>query len=266
MKQVLIRDAVAVLFATTAFAAPGLAQEQAAKEPWRTRIGLGAQLVPSFPGADSVSVRPLVSVSRARGDSMFEFEAPDESFGFPVVRQGKFAFGPAIGFDGSRTAKDVGANLPKVGFTVEAGAFAQYSISDSVRVRAELRKGVGGQKGLVSSIGADFVAREGDEWLFSVGPRVTIADRKYQRAYFAVAPEDSAGSGLAAYSAGGGIQSVGAAAGYIRQLSRRWGLYSYAKYDRLIGDAADSPIVMNFGSRDQFSGGLAATYTFGGSR
>jgi len=266
MKQVPIRGAVAVLFTTIAFAAPGLAQEQETKEPRRTRIGLGAQLVPSFPGADSVAVRPLVSVSRARGDSLFKFGAPDESFGFPVVRRGNFAFGPAIGVEGSRTAKDVGANLPKVGFTIEAGAFAQYSISESFRVRAEVRKGLGGHKGLVSNISADFVAREGDKWLFSVGPRATIADRKYQRAYFAVAPEDSLGSGLAAYSARGGIQSAGAAAGYIRQLSSRWGLYSYAKYDWLIGDAADSPIVINFGSRDQFSGGLAATYTFGGSR
>ncbi len=266
MKQFPILGAAAVLFTTIAFAVPGLAQEQEPKEPRRTRIGLGAQLVPSFPGADSGSVRPLVSVSRARGDDLFEFKAPDESFGFSLVRRGNFAFGPAIGFEGSRTAKDVGSNLPKVGFTVEAGAFAQYSISESLRVRAEVRKGLGGHKGLVSSIGADFVAREGDKWVFSVGPRVTIANREYQSAYFSVAPEDSVGSGLAAYSASGGIQSAGAAAGYIRQLSSRWGLYSYAKYDRLVGDAADSPIVITFGSRDQFSGGLAATYTFGGSR
>lgn len=157
----------------------------------------------------------MLSVSRARGDDLFEFKAPDESFGFPLVRRGNFAFGPAIGFEGSRTAKDVGAPLPKVDFTVEAGAFAQYSISESFRVRAEVRKGLGGHKGLVSSIGADFVAREGDTWVFSVGPRVTIANREYQSAYFSVAPEDSVGSGLAAYSARGGIQSAGAAAGYI---------------------------------------------------
>ena len=266
MKQVLFRGVVAALFTTIAFAAPGLAQEQETKEPWRTRIGLGVQLTPGFPGADSVSIRPLVSVSRARGDSPFEFAATDESFGFPVVQQGSFAFGPAIGFQGSRSAKDVGANLPKVGFTVEAGAFAQYSVSESFRLRAEVRKGLGGHKGLVSNIGADFVAREGDKWLFSIGPRVTIADRKYQTAYFTVAPIDSVNSGLAAYSARGGIESAGASAGYIRQLSPRWGLYSYAKYDRLVGDAARSPIVVKFGSRDQFSGGLAATYTFGGGR
>ena len=59
------------------------------------------------------------------------------------------------------------------------------------------------------------------------------------------------------------ISAVGAAAGYIKQLTPRWGIYSYARYDRLVGDAAASPIVRRFGSRDQISGGLALTYTFG---
>ena len=36
----------------------------------------------------------------------------------------------------------------------------------------------------------------------------------------------------------------------------------YAKYDRLLNDAADSPVVRRFGSRDQLSGGAALTYTF----
>jgi outer membrane protein len=242
-------------------AAPAFAQDD--EEPRRTRIGLGAQLVPSYPGSDSVSVRPLVDVARARGDEPFAFEAPDESFGFSLVRAGGFAFGPAIGFEGSRKAKEVGADLPKVGFSVEAGAFAQYALSDSFRVRMEVRKGLSGHKGVIANLGADFVARDKDEWLFSIGPRLTIADRKYHRAYFSVAPEDSVASGLPAYSAGGGILAAGATAGFLRQLNSRWGLYSYAKYDRLVGDAADSPIVRHHGSKNQFSGGLGLTYTFG---
>jgi outer membrane protein len=37
---------------------------------------------------------------------------------------------------------------------------------------------------------------------------------------------------------------------------------AYAKYDRLSGDAADSPVVRELGSRSQLSGGLGITYTF----
>jgi outer membrane protein len=250
------------LFGLTFAGAPTVAQDDDDKGR-RTRIGAGAQLVPSYPGADGFSVRPLVDIARARGDEPFEFEAPDESFGFPLLRKDGFAIGPSLNFEGSRTAKDVGTTVPKVGFTVEAGGFVQYAFSENFRFRAEVRKGIGGHKGLIANVGADLVKRKGDDWLFSIGPRMTIADKKYHRAYFSVAPADSLPSGLPAYSAGGGIQAVGITAGYITQFSRRWGLYSYAKYDRLVGDAAESPIVRSYGSRDQFSGGLALTYTFG---
>ena len=44
--------------------------------------------------------------------------------------------------------------------------------------------------------------------------------------------------------------------------SRNWAFYTYAGYDRLVGDAADLPIVRTFGSRDQFSGGIGLFYSF----
>lgn len=251
----------AVALASTLLAVPALAQET--EEPRKVRISLGAQAVPSYPGSDKFSIRPLFDVSAARGDDLYEFEAPDESFGFSILRSGDLSVGPSLNLEGSRTASDVGADLTKVGFTVEAGAFAQYALSDSFRLRAEVRRGLGGHEGWIGNIGADFVAREGNDWLLSAGPRVTLVDRNYSNAYFSVTPEDSATSGLPVYSADGGIQSVGATVGYLRQFSARWGIYSYAKYDRLVGDAANSPIVLQYGSRDQFSGGLALSYTFG---
>jgi outer membrane scaffolding protein for murein synthesis (MipA/OmpV family) len=246
-------------------AAPAAAAEEDGekKPPRRTRIGLGAQFVPAYPGADRVSLRPLVDVARSRGDTPFDFEAPDESFG-PTLTKGKLGLGPALNFEGSRTARDVGAALDKVGATIEAGAFVQYALSPAFRVRVEARKGLGGHDGWIGQAGADWIARDGDDWLFSIGPRVTYSDGRYHRAYFGVTPAESARTGLAAYRPGGGIQALGATAGFLTQLSRRWGIYSYAKYDRLTGDAARSPVVRALGSRDQFSGGLALTYTFGG--
>lgn len=246
-------------------AAPAFAEEEEGekKPPRRTRIGLGAQLAPSYPGSDRFSIRPLVDVARSRGDKPFDFEAPDESFG-PALTRGKFGIGPALNFEGSRTASDVGAAMDKVPATIEAGAFVQYALSPAFRVRVEGRRGLGGHDGWTGQAGADWIARDGDEWLFSIGPRVTWSNGRYHRAYFGVTPAESVRTGLAAYQPGSGIQAVGATAGFLTQLGRRWGLYSYAKYDRLVGDAARSPLVRTLGSRDQFSGGLALTYTFGG--
>lgn len=226
------------------------------------RVALGPQVLPDYPGADEVQFAPLIDGAIARGDEPFEFEAPDESFGRAIVQTGGFSFGPAFSFEGARKPEDVGTALPKVGWTLEIGAFAQYEFGDNFRLYSELRKGVNGHEGWAALGGADLILRDRDEWLFSIGPRVTWTDDTYQDAYFSVAPEDVAASGLPTFDAGGGIQAVGATASFVYQLSDRWGLYGYAKYDRLVGDPGDSPIVRQYGSRDQIGGGIALTYTF----
>lgn len=252
------------LLLLTAF--PAHAQDSTNSGEKRTRIILGPQLSPKYPGAKDLSFTPYFDLSREREGTEFTFEAADESFGAPLISSGNFAFGPSLGFIGKRTAADVGANLPKVGFTIEAGGFAQVSLTPAVRVRVEGRKGLTGHKGWVGQVSADYVARQGDDWLFSIGPRVTLGDAKYTRAYFGVTPAAALSSGLPAFDAGGGVQSAGVNVGYLRQLNQRWGLAAYARYDRLVGDAADSPVTRGFGSRNQPSVGLALSYTFGGNR
>lgn len=266
MKRKILAAALPFLLAGWVAPAAAADEDGEKKEPRRIRVGLGAQFVPVYPGADGHSLRPLVDVSLSRGSKPFGFEAPDESFGPSLIKEGGLEIGPALNFESSRTAKDVGAALDKIPFTVEAGAFVQYAFGPKFRIRSELRKGLGGHDGWTGQAGADFVARDGDDWLFSVGPRVTVSDGRYHRAYFGVTAPESVRTGLAPYRPGGGVQAVGATAGFLKQLTRKFGLYSYAKYDRLVGDAADSPVVRSFGSRDQFSGGLALTYTFGGGK
>ncbi|ONF96178.1 MipA/OmpV family protein [Sphingomonas jeddahensis] len=231
-------------------------------EPRRTRVAAGPQFVPRYPGAKGVVVRPFLDFSRARGNEPFRFEAADESAGLPLLNASGFSFGPAIGFEGARRTRDV-RGVPSVGFTVEAGGFAQYQFAAPVRARVELRQGIGGHKGLIGMAALDYVARDRDEWLFSIGPRVTYSNGKYQRAYFGVPVESVATSGLPAFRPSGGVQAVGANAGYLMQFTPRWGVYAYGKYDRLVDDAADSPVVRRYGARDQWSGGLSLTYTFG---
>lgn len=254
------------LAAATALASPAHAQNDGASGEKRTRIILGPQLSPSWPGARDLSVGPYIDVSRERVGTEFTFEAADESFGGPLIQTGDVAFGPSLGFIGKRTAADIGADLPKVGFSFELGGFAQVNLTSALRVRVEGRKAVSGHKGWVGEVSADYVARQGDDWLFSIGPRVSLGDSKYSRAYFGVAPTDVAASGLPAYDPKGGVQSVGVTAGYMRQLTRNWGVAAFARYDRLVGDAADSPVTRAFGSRNQPAFGIALSYTFGGKR
>lgn len=258
-------QAAVVACATACFAATPIAAQEEGRTV-RTRVGIGPQAYPSYPGSDEFDIGPFVNVDRARGDELFEFEAPDESFGFSVVEVGKFSFGPAINFEGARTAEDVGADVPKVKFSLEPGAFVAFDLSDNFRLRGEIRKGVTGHKGWVALGGGDFVLRDRDNWLFSVGPRVTWSGNRYQDAWFGVTPETSLATGIPVFEPDAGVQAYGGAASFFRQVTPHWGVTGYAKYDRLVGDAADSPLTRLYGSRDQLSGGVALSYTWGGDR
>lgn len=264
MTQKLASRVAALVLAGMVLPNAAHAQDEAEKPrgAWRTRIGAGPQLVPRFPGSGDMVFRPFLDVSRARGDTPFEFEAADESSGLPLLRQQGFDFGPALTFEGSRRTKDL-PGVPRVGFTVEAGGFLEYKFANPVRARLEVRQGIGGHEGLVGMASVDYIARDRDDWLFAIGPRLSFSDGGYQRAYFGVPVEASIPSGLPAFRPDGGIHAVGGTATFLKQLDRRWGISSYAKYDRLIDDAGRSPIVDRLDSKDQWSGGIMLTYTFG---
>jgi outer membrane protein len=234
--------------------------------PARTRVMLGVQLTPKVPGAKDLGLGPFIEVARTRGDTPFEFEAPDESFGFPILSGGGVEFGPALSLSGKRNASAINAKLPTVSRTFEAGAFAEAMVTPGVRLRGEVRRGIGGHDGWVGEFSADAIARDGDAWLVSLGPRVTLADARYHRAWYGVTPAAALTSGLAPFRPGGGVSAVGVAVGGLVQLDRRWGLAAYARYDRLVGDAADSPITRGPGSRGQPSVGIGLSYIFGGGR
>lgn len=259
-----------MIFGALAFASlatPAMAQDR--ESGWTVTIGAGAQALPQYPGADSYGINPLPIFGLRRRGTPMPFQAPDDAFGFGFLgRDSVVNFGPAVRFRTKRDESDVGAAVGDVGFTVEAGGFVSLTPVRNFRLRAELRQGIGGHRGLVGNFGADFVLRDADTYIFSIGPRARWGDGDFQRAYFGVTPAVAGATGLPAFAPNSGLYAVGAVAGLTYKLGRNWGLQTYVGYDRMIRDAADSPIVRSFGSRDQFSGGggLFIEFNVGGHR
>lgn len=228
----------------------------------RVRVGLGAQLQPKFVGADDHEVAPLVNFDWKRGNEQFDFEAPDDNFDISIIKNDGFSFGPVANYQSGRKNKDVDAPVGKVKGTIEAGAFVQYDLSESTRLRAEVRQGLNGHEGLVASLGADQIWRNGDKYVFSIGPRVLFSNARYQRAWFGVDSAAALATGLPTYRPDAGIHAVGATSGLHTMLSDRFGLFGFARYERLIGDAAKSPLIREYGSRNQTSAGIGLSYVF----
>jgi outer membrane protein len=242
------------------------AADDPAEAPSRGRIvtiGLGAQVAPKYPGADSIVIAPLPRFDLRHVGDPLHFGAPDQGTGIGLLgSRSRIDFGPVVQLQGKRKEKDVGAPVGNVGLTVEVGGFMEAWVTPNLRFRAEGRQGIGGHKALVGDLSADFVARDDDHTIFSIGPRLRLSDAKYQRAYFGVTPAVAVRTGLPAYRPGDGPYAAGAVAGILHQFNSRWGIWAYAGYDRLIRNAGKSPIVRAFGSRDQYSGGVALTYSF----
>ncbi len=79
---------------------------------------------------------------------------------------------------------------------------------------------------------------------------------------FGISPAAAARSGLAAFDADAGFGSVGMTLAVSYALSPSWTVTLYDTYGRLVGDAAESPIVTTIGSRNQNVLGVSLEYTF----
>lgn len=246
-------------------AAPAIAQSQERTgELVIVSVGGGAAFVPQFPGARDLKLRPLPLFDIRRIGTDAVFEAPDESADFALIKSDNLRIGPVIGLASGRDESDALVGIGDVGTTVEAGAFAEAYVTPKTRVRGEVRKGFGGHEGLVADLGADMIMGSLEKGAhYSFGPRLRLADAKYMRAFYGVDAGQSARTGLAFHDPSGGAHSAGAVATANYRINERWGIESYARYDRLLGDAADSPLVRSaVGSRNQFEFGLGATYSF----
>ena len=140
--------------------------------------------------------------------------------GFRWFRAAASPSDPAANIASKRKESDVGAPVGKVSTTIEAGAFAGYELTESIHLRAEVLKGLGGHDGVVGTVGADHIWRDGDRYVFSIGPRVLLSNGRYQRAYFGVTPAVALATGLPVYDPGGGVHAVAAASGLLLPVQR----------------------------------------------
>ncbi len=90
----------------------------------------------------------------------------------------------------------------------------------------------------------------------------TWASGDYIGNFFSINSADAARSGLDRYDADEGIKDVTIGGGLTYRFTERWSLTGIAAYSRLLGDAADSPIVDDEGDENQFAAGALINYRF----
>lgn len=209
-------------------------------------VGGGGTVAPRYEGSSDylLSPYPTFRLKRLTFSNGFQIGGGDGM---------GLSFYPSFGFQGARKAADTPAlaGLNDVGAAVELGAGVSYT-APGFKVFGEVRRGVTGHDGYVGEIGADLVARPTNRLTVSAGPRASFAGNGYMDTYFGVSAAESARSVLPRFDPGSGFKSVGLEASARYDMSDNWSVESSAGYNRLIGDAADSPVT-GLGSRDQFT-------------
>jgi len=227
--------------------------------------------VPAWPGAPTslygITGSPLVAVQRP-GDPPTFFGARD-GFGLPILDFGPLQIGPVgkIVFPRYQNQYTQLNGLGDVPWAVQLGGYAVYWPVPWLRLRGEVREGIGGETGVTGDFFMDAVVPLG-QWRLSGGPRLTLQSAAAVSPYFSITPAQSAASTISGlpllpvYNATGGLYSYGAGGQVEYLLNRHWSILGFVEYQRLTDSAADSPLVTMRGSPDQFMFGVGATYSF----
>ena len=233
---------------------------------WIVTLGGSIALSPRYDGAPRYSVWGMPSISVRRADEAEGFSAPDDGLDFALISGERYAIGPVFTLRGGRyrsSNHDLNG-LRDVPWTIESGVFAEYwPIKDRLRMRIEVRHGFRGRAdGFVGDLSVDWVERIGD-FTISGGPRASLADSDYMDANFGVLPTEAAlNRRVWAYDPGPGLKAVGFETAVAYRWSPTVSTTAFARYDRLVRDAAASPVVTRLGSRNQVTVGTEFTYSF----
>jgi len=232
---------------------------------WIITLGGSFEMGPKYDGANSAGPSFMPSISWRRAGEAAGFSAPDDGLDFALYDTDRFSVGVVGSY---RAGRYSGSNIRLFGmrdvpWSIEAGGFAEYwVVPERLRTRIEVRQGFNGHHGVVADLSADWVERLGS-FTFALGPRLSLGSASFMRRQFGVLPYEAALNGtVVPYRPGGGAKSVGLASSLEYAWSPSFSTTLFARYDRLVADAAKSPLVDTIGQRNQFSIGIGASYSF----
>lgn len=258
-----------VVLASFVLCAPGAAEagEDALgwlSGDWYLTVGATGMVAPNFEGGKKylLSAQPIISLGKAGPAA--RFTSRNDNISLALIDEGGLRAGLTGKLLFSRDGDDADElkGLDRVRWGGEAGGFFEFYPFDWLRARAELRRGIRAHSGFVADIAADAFYDVTPDVRISGGPRVSFASSDYFDAYYGVNAEEAVASGLSQYRPGGGVKSAGLGGAVTWKVTEPMTASLFGEYSRLMGPAADSSLVKERGSRDQFMIGVSTTYRF----
>ncbi|MEM9168172.1 MAG: MipA/OmpV family protein [Pseudomonadota bacterium] len=252
------------------FISPLHAQSEA-KPKYDDFIALGVVSVPEYEGSDSQQIVPLVfgQVSFA-GNRYLSIEGT--GLRVNVLNSSKWSAGPSANFQFGRddgVESETIAALEEVDIAIELGGFVSRNWVGVGHPTGVLTAGVnfvhdvaGAHDGWQAQASLGYGRNFGNRLRLTGNAGATFVNDDYAGTYFTVSDTDSARSGLDPFEAEGGLKDVGVSLTTIYNLTDRWSAVGFTSYRRLVGDAADTPIVDLEGDPNQLIVAIGVGYSF----
>lgn len=228
---------------------------------WDFTLGAGAGVSPDYEGSDDYEIGFLPVVEASWRDDTF-FISSDMGIGATLLRSEHFRAGLSINHDGGRDEDDNNAlrGLGDVDGGIVGTAFAELDLGQyalGVDITQDLS---GNNKGTLAYFSADYrFSVWDDKLMFGLGPEISWASADYTETYFGVNAQQASRSKYNQFDADAGFKDAGLHLNAMYVVDENWALAGGVGYARLLGDAADSPIVK---SKNQFFSGLSLSYSF----
>lgn len=222
------------------------------------RVGFIALGGANYQGSNEqkISVVPAVLYHSSTG----LFADPFSGIGYSFEPVGDLQYGVRVNLE---TGRSVDAALPgfeKIKARVNPGTFANYAVNDKLTLKSALRLGVGeGADGSLLNLGASYRVYNENYISVALNASVKYANSSYMRSYFGVSSAQSTASGFKTYQPSAGVSTaqVGVTAGF--PISRQIYIFSNVSMQRLLGDAANSPLTKK---QNQIAAFIGSVYSF----
>jgi outer membrane protein len=224
---------------------------------WHVVVGGGAVVAPEYEGSDEFKITPVPFITATFLDVV---TIDPTGANIAVYEQGPFEFIARLGYEMGRDEDDSDRlrGLGDVGMGGTVGAKAAVNLGPA-EIFAQIDKTIGGSDGMLGSVGIEVTQPVSQSLVIGASASAVFADENHMQAYFGITPQQSARSGLARYDAGAGLKRADFSISATYTLNENWMLRGQAGVGVLVGDAADSPVVVD---KIQPSGMLLVGYRF----
>lgn len=259
----------------TGFALPAAAQQEqpqqaatAQKEKearnWDLALAFAVGTRPEYLGAagNEMIALPFAIASYRFNDKHEIFFRPGDWLGYAYHETDNLSYGINSNYRKGRDDTDDPSlnGMDDIDPTFEAGPWIGYKFTQQLSLKAQLHwDTLNEHNGMVGKVALNYrLPLENKRWQSNLGTHLVYGNSNYMDRYFNVT-QAQATSTRPEFDSGAGFHQAGVAANVMYFFNQNWFARTDAVFNRLFGDANNSPLVKE---DDQFTGFLSVGYKF----